>query len=180
MAKKKATQNDTDKAAWGWTAEKRRAAVLVAEDELTDLEIAAELSISRPTLARWKRAAEFAQQVKAHVEEFGRLAERYAVGRKSRRIAAIDERWRRLRQVMLERGEAMAGVPGGSTGLLVRRLKVIGSGEYQQTVEEYELDGVLLREAREHEKAAAVELGQLPKAAEAAQDEEPPLFDREE
>jgi hypothetical protein len=39
--------------------------------------------------------------------------------------------------------------PGGKTGLLVRRLKMLGSGESAQVVEEFEVDVGLLREIRE-------------------------------
>lgn len=180
MAKKQPKQNETKKPTWTWTASKRRAAVLVAEDELTDHEIAAEVETSRTVLWRWKITPEFAAAVAAHVEEQGAAAARYAIARKTRRLKAMDDRWRRLQQVMIERGEAMAGVPGGSTGLLVRRVRSVGTGDQQVVVEEYELDGVLLREAREHEKAAAVELGQLPKVAEAAGEQEPPMYGREE
>jgi hypothetical protein len=54
----------------------------------------------------------------------------------------------------------MANVPGGRTGLLVRRVKVIGSGDNAREVCEYEVDTGLLKELRELEKQAAVEAGQ--------------------
>lgn len=174
---KKAKQSETPKPPpWRWNAAKRRAAVLLAEDELTDAEIALECNTSRTVLWRWKRAEEFAAQVRAHVAELGAAAGRYAIARKQRRIRTLDDRWRRLHQVIEERAVAHAGAPGGSTGLLVRRVRSVGSGEAQQIVEEYELDAALLREAREHEKAAALELGQL----DAAPPAEAPMHDQEE
>jgi hypothetical protein len=45
-------------------------------------------------------------------------------------------------------------------GLLVRTHKQLGSAEYPNIVEEYEVDTGLLKELREHEKQAAQELGQ--------------------
>jgi hypothetical protein len=53
----------------------------------------------------------------------------------------------------------MKGVPGGTTGLLVRTYKTLGSGESQRVVEEFTVDVALLKELREHEKQAAQELG---------------------
>lgn len=76
------------------------------------------------------------------------------------RLARLEDRSKRLDLVIQERAGDMAEVPGGKSGLLVRRLKSIGSGESAQVVEEYELDRTLLAEAREHEKQAAMELGQ--------------------
>jgi hypothetical protein len=78
------------------------------------------------------------------------------------RIQALQERWTRLRanldQVLGERGKEMAGVPGGSSGLLMRDHK----GKDAST-SVYRIDpGVvaLLAELRAHEKQAAEELGQ--------------------
>jgi hypothetical protein len=50
--------------------------------------------------------------------------------------------------------------PGADKGLLARSYKQLGSGEDATIVEEYAVDGVLLKELREHEKQAAQELGQ--------------------
>jgi len=78
------------------------------------------------------------------------------------RVFALRDRWRRLQTVIEERAKAleMAGAPGGKTGLLCRRLKMIGSGKNAEVVEEYEVDPTLLREMRAHEEQAAKELGQ--------------------
>jgi hypothetical protein len=66
-----------------------------------------------------------------------------------------------------EKDPDVAGHPGGDTGLVVRQVKMIGSGAAAQLVEEYPVDVALLRaeldvmrELREHEKQAAQELGQ--------------------
>jgi hypothetical protein len=50
----------------------------------------------------------------------------------------------RLELVMGERADDMADVLGGSSGLLVREVKQIGSGESSRMVEEYKLDTELL------------------------------------
>ncbi len=78
------------------------------------------------------------------------------------RVRALEDRWRRLRQVIAERAASaeMQGVPGGTTGLLTHTVKGIGSGDHFQAVDEYAVDTNLLRELREIEKQAAQELGQ--------------------
>jgi hypothetical protein len=68
----------------------------------------------------------------------------------------------RLRDVVVERAksEEFQCAPGGKTGLLVRGLKMIGSGPNAYEVEEFEVDTGLLKEFREHMKQASIELGQ--------------------
>jgi hypothetical protein len=76
------------------------------------------------------------------------------------RIDGYNERRQRLLAVIGERAVAGWDAPGASTGLLVRRERSIGSGANQKFVAEYEVDTGLLRELRELEKQAAIDLGQ--------------------
>ncbi len=155
---------------WAWNKAKTEAAQLIAEDELTDQEIADKVDVRRDTVWRWKKRVEFATRVKEIAAELGDVALRKAIGRRSRRVDALNDRWRRLRQVIEERAAAaeMQGVPGGTTGLMTRIEKAIGSGDNARFVEEFEIDAALLRELREHEKQAAQELGQWVEKGEVA------------
>ena len=56
-------------------------------------------------------------------------------------------------------------VPGASTGLLARSLKIIGSGKHTQQVEEWKIDPAVLNELRNAEKALATATGQGGKGA---------------
>lgn len=76
------------------------------------------------------------------------------------RLAALQDRHNRLNLVMYERADDMADAPGGKSGLLARKRKMIGAGPMAREVTEYELDTGLLSEFREHEKQVAIELGQ--------------------
>lgn len=91
------------------------------------------------------------------------------------RVDELVDRHRLLKQVIAERAadDGLAEVPGGSTGLVVKRLKVVkhtydadpddpDSRPSMQRVEvwESEVDTGLLRELREHEKQVAQELGE--------------------
>ena len=157
-----ASQNVTTPPPFKWSGPKRRAAELLAADELTDEQVAAAVGTERRTLARWKLHPDFAAAVQAGADALGEVARRYAVGRRAARVRALQDRWDALRQVIGDRATApeMQAAPGGATGLLCRTVKGVGSGENFQLVEEYEVDTGLLRELREHEKQAAQELGQ--------------------
>lgn len=158
---------------WKWTRAKEMAALLVAEDELSDEEIGARVGVTDRTLRNWKREPEFWRRVDEHSEAFRAVIERKAIAQRGRRVAALQDRWRRMQRVIAERAAdpGMAGVPGGSTGLLVRRVKGIGKGEDFERVEEYVVDDGLLRELREHERQAAQELGQWLERAEVRMDD---------
>jgi hypothetical protein len=144
-----------------WDARRERAAALLAEGELTDVEIAAEVEVTDRTLRTWKKIPAFAARVKRLVAELGAVAQRKAIGRRARRLAALDDRWQRMKAVIAARADEMKDVPGGgSSGLLVKAVKSIGSGDNAREVEEYAVDAALLREMRELEKQAAQETGQ--------------------
>ncbi|SRR5579885_2187212 len=145
-----------------WTKRKERAALLVAEDELTDVAIAGAVKISVAGLKKWKARPEFAARVAEIVSATRAAVQARGIAEKQNRLAALNDRWGRLQQIIRERGgdPAMATVPGGQTGLLVRELKAMGTGADMTLVEEFHLDAALLKEAREHEKQAAIELGQ--------------------
>lgn len=147
--------------AFNWTGAREKAAALLAEDRLSDEEISTDCGVTRQTLARWKQAPEFQARIDTLVSEFRARVRRRGIAILERRVAALQDRWERLQQVIQERAEELDGeCPGGSTGLLTRQLKVIGRGEDAREVEEFSVDTGLLKELREHEKQAAQELGQ--------------------
>ena len=67
---------------WKWTKRRALAAVLVAEDELTDDEIAGRVGIKRLQLWRWKQRPEFSARVAEIANRIGALALRRAIGRR--------------------------------------------------------------------------------------------------
>jgi Homeodomain-like domain len=147
---------------WEWTDDRLLAAELLAEDRLSDAQIAAEVGVNRRTLARWKGRPEFADKAREFAKALEAAILTRGIASRVNRVRALDRRRALMERVILERGGApgMADVPGGSTGLLVRRLKGIGGGENYEVVEEFEFDAALVRELRETEKQAAQELGQ--------------------
>jgi hypothetical protein len=145
-----------------WNDRTEKAAVLLAQDELTHDAIAEQVGVTRPTLWHWRNHPEFAARVQSHIDQFREVTLSRGIADRARRVAALHDRWRRMHRVIAERAESdrMADVPGGTTGLLAHTVKGVGRGEDFQLIDLYEVDTGLLKELREHEKQAAQELGQ--------------------
>ncbi len=161
-----------------WSDSAQNAVQLLAEGRLEIREIADQCDVTRQTLWNWRKNPEFAAKLKEAREEIYQEVRRYGVTLRERRVSAVNDRWRRLQKVIEERAEEMAGIPGGSTGLLVRTYKSIGSGPSAREVEEYKVDTGLLAELREHEKQAAQELGQWIEKASVSVSDKPRFVDR--
>jgi hypothetical protein len=148
--------------AFHWTGKRERAALLAAEDEQSDSKIAASIGLTEITITRWKRDPEFQARVAENVERIRAAVLAEGIANKQNRVDALNDRWRRMQKVIAERADdsAMADVSGGSTGLLTHIIKMIGQGERAQRIDEYAVDTGLLKEMREHEKQAAIELSQ--------------------
>lgn len=144
------------------SAKQEAAALLLADDKLSDELIADEVKVDRRTLARWKKIDAFAARVDELLGEIRTSIRQRGISIVENRVRALQDRWDRMKRVIEERGASaeMQSVPGGSTGLLVHNVKSIGGGENAERVDLYEFDAALLKEMREHEKQAAQELGQ--------------------
>ncbi len=160
---------------------REKAALLVAEDKLTDEEIATKCGISRATLKRWRQRTEFAARVAEHRNRWAAELDAEGIANRKNRVAMLNRDWGRLEQVIAERAAdpEMADVPGGGTGLLVHTIKVVGVGQNAQRVDEYSVDTGLLREKREHAKQAAQELGQWTEKQEVTGKDGAPIVIRE-
>lgn len=145
-----------------WTGKRLKACQHVAEDALTDEQIAADVGVTRQTITNWRKHPEFEARRKALVSELQERVKQEGLGRLDKRKAAAEDRHRRMTQVILARADEMADeVAGGESGLLVRQYKSIGTGPNARQVEEYHVDAVLLRELREIEKQIAQDAGQF-------------------
>jgi hypothetical protein len=80
-----------------------QAATLVAQDELTDEEIAKRLGIDRRNLTRWKDSPVFQESVAELIEQFRLATSTLAIADKQQRVAALNDRWQRMQQVITER-----------------------------------------------------------------------------
>lgn len=78
------------------------------------------------------------------------------------RIERLQRRCDAMDTIVRERGESaeMQDIPGGRTGFVTLKFKLLGRGEDAKVIREHAVDGELLREMRAHEEQAARELGQ--------------------
>ena len=138
------------------------AAQLLAEGRLTLTQIAERLNIDRRTLWVWKKNPAFQRMVDKRAAVIDAATLGAAITNRNRRIARLNETWHRLQDVIEARAAdpSMAKVPGGTTGLLSHDVKSVGGGDSATIVDVYEVDTALLKELRETEKQAAIELGQ--------------------
>jgi hypothetical protein len=81
------------------------------------------------------------------------------------RVARKQADWERLEIIRQTRATAAQGdlemlLEGGATGLVIRKIKSVGSGAATQIITEYAIDTALLTERDRLEEAVARELGQ--------------------
>lgn len=147
-----------------WTQKAENAARLLAEDEINDEQIAADVDINRRTLTRWKTHPEFELRVGEYKVAYRERIFQTAISRKEVRIREKQKRHSLLLQVMAERAEdsTVKGIPGGKTGLIIR--KEI-PGKFGKIIE-HSIDTGLLTSLSNLEKEVAVELGQITKKLE--------------
>lgn len=159
-----------------WTKRREKAAYLVAENKLTDIEIAAQVGVNHGTIDRWKKRPGFQVRVKEHVETWRAAFKGQGIADRQARVDAANDRHRRLQQVIEERAKdpLVQDVPGGKTGLIVPEpmlMKVYeaideDSGTLKaiprmsEMAYKYSVDTGLLKEMRELEKQVAQDLGQ--------------------
>jgi hypothetical protein len=139
---------------WEWTDVRTTAAEQVADGRLTDAEIAGLAGIRRETLCRrWKRRPEFlARVLEIQRENAARLREEQFTT-KAGRIKLLIADWEATeRIVQARRGhKLLAEAPGGDTGLVVRRIKILPNPNPEKppmVVSEDLADVALLRERR--------------------------------
>jgi hypothetical protein len=182
-----------------WTPKKERAAVLVAEDRISDRAIAEAAGCAVSTLELWKLDPSFQERVDKHRERLREEIRRVHIADKQFRIDGMVARHRQLLTIINERALAYIGqAPGAASGMLTRKvslIKVYSAGDLDENgdevdnadgdlysakkyreVAEFIVDKVLLSELRELEAAIAKELGQVVSKAEVTGKDGAPLM----
>ena len=154
---------------------RHKAAILLAEDEMTDEQIAAAVRIHRATLDRWKNDPEFAALVGDHRGRIVAEALKLPIAKKHKRVAELNDLNERYHRIIAERAArhaaaledspeaALRAVFGdvtpreAATGMLVAQPKIAANGK---TVVEWAFDKSLDSAIKETHKQAATELGQ--------------------
>lgn len=167
------TRTKVRRPTWRWSEPKERAAILCAEDALTDREIAAELGIGRRTLADWKEFAEFRERVTDLARRANTASLRTWIGKRQERVGRLLTQAERIERVVALRAEAALLDPSmpetAKTGLMVGRTILSARGDVERT--DWTLDTGLCREYRATLEQAARELGQLSEKVEVSGDQ---------
>lgn len=161
------------------TSREARAAALMADDTLSDEEIAEQVGVNRRTLTRWRDRPDIAARTAEIVAAAAEAARALTIANKEVRVRRLAERAAKVDEVFAARAEEHARVPGGPTGLLVREPRIVKVYEVKNWREEddedeerlvprgsvrvayaYKVDTATLAELRATEKQAAQELGE--------------------
>lgn len=139
---------------------KEQAAALLADGELEIGQIAEKVGVSRMTLLRWRKEEKFSARVDELVTEINEQVKDLAIARKMHRVRFLSRLQARIQQAIDERAvdPSMATVPGGGTGLVVR--KVVASAG-QLISYEYAIDTATVRQLQSIQEQVAKELGQI-------------------
>lgn len=169
-----ASQNFTPQKPFGWTAIRIEAAILVAEDRLTNAEIAQRCGISEKTLSTWKKHPDFVSQVDELLAELQERARKRGLARLDKRQDVQFDRHRRMVDLIEARtNQHKDHGEDAATGVVVRELKSV-TVRYErdpskpdsqpftvrEEVYEHTFDAALMRELRELEKQIAQDAGQ--------------------
>ena len=135
------------------------AAKLVAQGRLSDTKIASKVGISERTLYNWKNDPEFTALVETLLNVWHQHVMDTGIADARRRMFRLNDRWRRAQSVIEQRAkdENLKKVPGGNTGLMVRRVRAVAG----RPVAEYVVDVGLMAEMDRMEELAAKQLGQF-------------------
>lgn len=153
-----------------WSNQKRRAAQMLAQGDLLDIEIAAQLGVDRSTLARWRLHPTFLLGIKHFADGLTDALAEYGIKIKTKRLEDYDTINMLLDQIREERAAAaciaieedpdLARVGGFRTGLIVKQDRVIGTGSNAQKTTEYKIDDAWLTAKLALNKQVAQETGQ--------------------
>lgn len=144
-----------------YTKKHHEAALLLAEDELTDEQIADRVGIHRQTLANWKKDSGFAGLIGDQVGRLNAAMLRLPIAKKRERLKTLNTLHQKAMQVIEERAADMEDeATATGTGLLVRQIKIVRNGDDVTVLREYVVDVALMREIRALEEQASKELGQ--------------------
>jgi hypothetical protein len=142
---------------------KHLASLLVAQDRLSNKEMAAKLGVAVRTLDNWKTDPEFKAAVEAHLQAWMAKVQAKGIADRRRRIFQLNERWRKAQAIVEARAKdpGTARLPGGRTGFLVRHFRSLPKGDGERVIiEEAVFDAKLFIGLLKIEAQAARELGQ--------------------
>ncbi len=145
-----------------WTGAAELAVNLIVEGTHGLKEIAEQCHVSVQAIYAWRQHPDFKQRVEEYRAKYAEAVFELGISRVETRVAAQNERWLRMLRLIEARAQdiEMAAVAGGNTGMMAHSRKMLGSGPMATEIDVFEFDAALLKEIRELEKEASVQLGQ--------------------
>ena len=146
------------------TPRQRKAAQLIAADELEDQQIAALVGVTPRAVAAWKIREDFKSEVNKILVAYNNKVMRRGIALRMKRVERLNDLHERSVQVIEQRAQdpALVGVPGGNTGMVVKSYRNIVNPKTGKLVGApvHEYDTGIVRSILDIEKQAAQELGQ--------------------
>jgi hypothetical protein len=144
-----------------WNAPKEEAAMLMAVGALTIPEIMQRVEMREKAFTVLRASPDFKERVQHYKDALRKGLAEIGIAEKNNRLQALDDRWKKMKQIIEDREKEFSGVSQARTGLMKKmvRLIPIGGGEVQE-VASFAVDDDLLKEMREVEKQAAIEAEQ--------------------
>lgn len=162
------------------TAQRIEAAKLVAEGLLSDRRIAEMIGCVEKTIWSWRHRPEFIEAVRGFKTAALEDAQRLYAAQQANRLTTLDELYRNYKTVMRERAEQFARehptIPGGKTGLIIKRERVIGLGANSERITEYVIDSEIRNAIESLGKEIGIETGQRSEKKEVSGAGGSPLF----
>lgn len=156
-----------DGSQWGyapfnWTGAAEKALNLLVEGVSTIKEIAEQCHVSTQAVYIWRQHPDFMARVKEYRDRYAEAVFELGISRVETRVAAQHDRWMRMRRLIEARAADIKsmGVAGGGEGIMAHSKKMLGSGPTATEIDVYEFDAALVKEMRELEKEASIQLGQ--------------------
>lgn len=171
--------------AFTWTEQTLSLLAMIVEGRYAAYHLAMATGLSTSAIREIRNNPVFQQAVAQAQEKFVKQVLEIGLARKTERVKLLADRLERIQCVVEERAaaaspeaaeaygikydEALAQAPGGSSGLVVHDLKVVGTGRNTMIIDEYKVDtGTLATEAA-LTKQLAQELGQFTEKTETTQ-----------
>lgn len=129
-----------------------KAAAMIAEERLSQQDIAKKLGLSEYALSRWKRKyPEFRELIGRYRTNIAEEALNTAIARKDVRISKLNKMHAKIERIIDKRAEdavnnpTFVGVAGADTGLIVHDRKCIGGAQFGEMVDVFAVDTELIK-----------------------------------
>lgn len=159
------------------TPEQEEAALQTSEGRSAQ-KIADQLKVTRKTIERWRQLPPFVARVREHQEELFRSIRAKGVAVIELRVRARQRRLNALYSICKKRAAnpKRGNAEWDDTGLVVRRDKMLGSGETAMLTTEFELDAAMLKAMYDLEEGIATDMGQRRHRIDVNVPDKPPML----